>query len=351
MKAEELGIDVLDVCQTLFGLEGQLHADEFAILCPDPKHEDHDPSCNVNIDTGYWRCLSCGAKGDILTLGKHCLNKRRSEVQELLMPNNPQARAALVQRRLRSLLTAPVSDRRAFQHRQALQDRPWLPADAQTPDAYRSGPLSYLLARGFTQETLERWGVRYLRHADVASKKGKLTIYNSIAIPIFDSQRRLHSWCYRATNLSPSWQQETCRYLYTLDALDRPWIGAHLLEPDLSEIVITEGPLDAMWFDQHGIPAIAMGGNQRSRAMMAELLVFRKAISFFDNDAGGKLATKQLGEYLSPLMPYYVARYPKGRRGADPQELCSTDLELGVARARSWQGQRLRRRLSELLSI
>lgn len=350
MKAAELGLDVLEVCQTLYGLDGELHNDEFSILCPHPDHEDHSPSCNVNIETGYWRCLSCGAKGDIITLGRHCLGKRRGEVQELLTPNNPQAMVALVQRRLRALQTPAHTAREISRHRQAIQDRPWLPADAQSPMAYRSGPLSYLLARGFTSETLERWGVRYLRHADIASKKGKLTIYNAIAIPIFDSENRLHSWCYRATDLSPKWQQETCRYLYTLDALDRPWIGLNF-HRDLSEIVVTEGPLDAMWFDQHGIPAIAIGGNQRSAEKLAELERFRRITIFCDNDAGGKLATKQIAEVLAHRMQVHVARYPRGTRGLDPQQLCSADLELGVARARSWQSQSIRRRLSELLSV
>ncbi len=338
MKADELGIDVLDVCQNIFGLEGSLHHDEFTVLCVNPKHDDHKPSCNINITTGYWRCLSCGAKGDILTLGHHVLHKSRAEIRSLLSPNNPTTALAVVQRRLKGFLRPAKHSGGA----QVRNDRSWLPGDAQTVMAYRSGPLDYLKRRGFNSTTIERWGVRYVRSATTPGKGPQpIPLHNVIAVPICDEKGHLHSWVYRATDLSPSWLQEV-RYLYTLDAINRPWIGIHLHRH--GDIVVTEGPLDAMWFDQHGIPAIGIGGNLPSPERLRSLERYRRVVLFCDNDLGGDLAVSKIGQALWDRMPVFVARYPPRSRGTDPQGLSGLDLELGIERARSWQAWRLRRR-------
>jgi hypothetical protein len=209
--------------------------------------------------------------------------------------------------------------------------------------AYRAEPLGYLRRRGFSDATLEQWGVRFARAAQTPGKDGgPLTIHNVVAIPICDEHGCLHSWVYRATDLSPRWLQGV-RYLYTLNAIDRPWIGIHLHAHE-TNVVVTEGPLDAMWFSQHGIPAIALGGNLASPDKIRKLERFRRVTLFCDNDVGGEIAVNRIGEALWKRLPVMVARYPKGTRGLDPQGLAGIDLEMGVERARPWQSWRLSRR-------
>lgn len=38
------------------------------INCPLEGHSDNDPSFGVNLDEGYFNCLGCGVRGDVITL-------------------------------------------------------------------------------------------------------------------------------------------------------------------------------------------------------------------------------------------------------------------------------------------
>lgn len=38
------------------------------IRCPNPSHEDHNPSCHVVSGESGWVCFSCNARGGILDL-------------------------------------------------------------------------------------------------------------------------------------------------------------------------------------------------------------------------------------------------------------------------------------------
>lgn len=43
----------------------RLHGDQVKVQCPNPQHEDDNPSCSVSISKGLWNCFSCGEGGDM----------------------------------------------------------------------------------------------------------------------------------------------------------------------------------------------------------------------------------------------------------------------------------------------
>lgn len=75
--------------------------------------------------------------------------------------------------------------------------------------------------------------------------------------------------------------------------------GGHLIN-DAPLIYVTEGPLDAMWLDQAGYPAVALLGAYMSRAQADLLQEFSvgEVVLCFDNDEAGQIG---LGKALTVL--------------------------------------------------
>jgi DNA primase len=334
--AEILGVEsVLEVVQNVYGIDGKIKRgkNEFTFLCP--VHADSHPSADVNLETGYWSCFSCKAGGDLAGLGKDILGRSRNEVLKLIKPNEPSAITASISRRVRAAqrdyLASTVSERKKHKGN----------ADDATIASYSDGPFDYMHDRGFTPETLERWGVRYCNEA-VLDRPGDdpFTITNAIAIPICRPDGETFAYCYRATEDSARWFREA-RFIYTPDAqLDETWGGLQLHEEG-DEITVTEGFIDAMWCDQNGYPAIPiMGSSPKVQKKIRKLADWRRVRLFLDNDNAGHITTWQLGEALTDMgvpvtvvlrKPWMVRR--DGRPAKDANDLCRTDLELVCERA------------------
>jgi DNA primase len=327
--AVELGVaDVEWVVTDLFGIEGRKRGDEMDIWCPFG-HERRLGSCSINLETGNWKCLACGKAGDLIILGMYKLDLPYDDAKRLLEPSTPEALIATVQRKLAAAIAPRKRSRQV-----------------ELPGPYEDGPLDELRERYFTDDTLQRWGVRYAREQEFEGKNGVYTIRNSIAIPIRDERRALLSWCYRKTNDSPSWQP---RYLYTPDVpLSEIWFGLEH-HARVRDIVVTEGALDAMWFDQAGIPALALLGSEMGERKIKMLAQYRTVTIMGDLDVAGELVARRIGGMIGDRSRLRIARYPRWcrehimeelRNGnkvkVDPCNLPAVDLELAVATALPW---------------
>lgn len=315
--AEELGVEsVLDVLENVFKIDGTQRGDEYDMLCPNPQHLDSRPSTGVNLTTGLWNCFSCGCAGDLVRLGQLTLDMTRPEVERLLKPSTPEAIVSLLQRRLQQHLKRPSS---------SAPPKP-------LPGPYDPGPLTYLRRRGFAQETLRRWGVRYVQEEELEGKKGTFKISHSLAIPVRDQNGSLLNWCYRATPDSLSWQP---RYMYFTEGIDRQWFGLQH-HATAKDIIITEGALDAMWVDQCGYPALGMLGASLSDAKVKSLQRHSSVTVLGDFDAAGVQAVRKIGAVLGDRMPVLVCRYSKWMNAKDPQELSPVDMEIAIESAIPW---------------
>lgn len=348
--AEALGVDDVGVILTdLYGLEGTIRKGQFNMTCP--VHEDSRPSCDVSMDTGYWNCWSCPASGDLVDLGVVCLLEIPFEVKKQkkgrgkwlnarkkilgqLRPSEPDAITAAVHRRVRAARKAATPEK--VRKRQS---------DVLIPpvSAYPFKFPKYLRDRGFSRETLKRWKIRYAEEATLMKEDGNtFTVTHAVAIPVFDRNNVLLGWCYRATEKSESWFQNV-RYIYTpglQDILNTIWFGMHL-HKDSEEVAIVEGALDAIWCDQHGIPALAILGSQVKQVIkVRQLMDFRKITLYTDRDASGATTAHYLGSALIERgTPCTVVLWPRwvlnrsGKQAKDAQDLCGLDLELLHARA------------------
>lgn len=356
-KAEDLGVDdVYEVLTVTFDLQGDVAKGQFRMLCPvhEMGEEGHSPSCDVDLETGYWNCFSCPASGDLVDLGVACTenipfdyklakdqsderrkwNRGRAKIHRILQPDNPDALTLAIKRRLstaRKAMRASRKKQKGF--------RPIIPSEAsysrKIPDA--------LIQRGFTKETVRRWNIRYAKRATLLKEDGKsFTITHAIAIPIYDPNKVLVGWCYRATDKSEEWFRNV-RYIYTpgiTDILSQLWFGMHLHRNE-PEITVVEGALDAIWCDQNGIPAVAILGSQvKQNVKLRHLMDFRKVILFTDRDTAGADTAYYLGEALQERgIPCTVClflpwmRNRRGEQAKDAQDLCPLDIELTHQRA------------------
>lgn len=336
-KAADLGVtSVLDVVERIYRLEGEAQGAEYKFICVNPRHPESRPSCSVNLDSGYWHCFSCGVGGDLGELGVMALKKERSEVEDLLKPHTVEGMVDAVRARLASL------------------SRPGRqPAAVQRPlgGPYDPGPLTAFRARGFNQETLEQYGVRFCQEQTLLSTKGtEFTIRNSIAIPIMDETGRTMAWCYRRTDSSPDWQP---RYLYDRE-VSHLWFGMQV-HHSAKEVVIVEGAADSMWIHQCGFPSLGLlgagmaGNNKKSmRSKVLRLLKYKSLVLLGDRDAGGMAWVQFIGETIGQRVPTKVALYSKWMSATDPQELPPVDVEIIMDRAIPWM--RYRQRLRKLSS-
>lgn len=324
--ADELGVtNVLDVVTRLYGLEGTPRGDEWDLPCPDPAHDDRRPSASVNLITGYWHCFSCGRGGNLLTLGVRVLSKPAEDVLELIKPTSIESLTALI----RSLTPAARS----------FGPAPVLPQPAD----YDDGPFDELYERGFEEETLYQWNVRYVSSAELVGHRGPFTIRESIGIPILDKNKKVLAWCYRRTSKSPDWQP---RYLYSGGAgmIRETWFGLQHYGRSMrrTHITVVEGALDALWCYQAGVPALGLLGASMGSQKLLRLTSYRSVTLLLDCDAGGVAATHRIGQAIGHLTPLRVARYPRMSRAKDPQEMTARELRRAVERAIPWLQFRMR---------
>lgn len=344
IPADDLGVDdVVEVVTEIFQIEGEVNGNEFHILCP--VHDESNPSCDVNVETGFWNCFSCGAGSDIVGLGVRALGKSRKEVISILRPTEPGAIAASIRARLKKQKKESVGkDKKVFV--------PSIPALGSYSNL-KGQPLRELQDRGFKRKVLESFGIRFVKRAVLMKdpdsvtegKKDHFEITNAVGIPIVGHQGVPVAWCYRATEDSERWFRKT-RYLYTPgvnDTLNRTWFGLYRHRHE-SSIVVVEGALDAIWCAQNGHPAVAMlGTNAKQFEKVDALTSFRRVTILGDRDAPGEMAVIRLGSDLTALgTPVTIAAYRKwmrgrhGKRASDPQELCPIDLELAIDTAEPW---------------
>jgi CHC2 zinc finger len=334
--ALEYGVEsVFDLVTLSYRIDVTVRGKELQMLCPNPAHNDTNPSCSVNSLTGLWHCFSCGAGGDIADLGSMVLGKPVEELAADLRPTTPQAMHAAVVRRL-ARLDAPRSSK--TRKKAVLPE--YEPSDTTDYD------FRELRARLFEQSTLDRYGVRYVVEDALKNKNGEpFTIRRSIALPIRSTQGALEAWCYRRTNESPGWQP---RYLYSGDTeISNLWFGVDLHHRS-DHVSIVEGALDSMWLDQNGFPALGLLGSNMGDRKIRWLQQFKSITLVPDLDSSGVGWVKRIGEMLGTRMPVYVARYgpwmmkktpePDGsyRLAADPEELIPFDLELMHSRRLTW---------------
>lgn len=239
------------------GFQVSYHDGELSTRCP--FHSDRSPSFSLNLETGLWCCYSGCGGGQFTELverikGYEHFRARRWIVEEN-RPLSEEDLRNLLERRLR-----PTShDETSEVYYQAL-------TKTQLP--------RFWFARKFTWATADRWGIRY----DAERAR--------IVLPIRDSSGK---WVgYVARNLDPRLPKYVNNPGLRASTVLFGW---HLTMHDPA--IIVEGPLDAIWLDQHGIPGAAaiMGTNFSAEHLhILQTAQVRALVLAMDNDEAGHRA-------------------------------------------------------------
>lgn len=197
----------------------------------------------------------------------------------------------------------------------------------ELPGPYPYKNMEYMYGRGFTDDTLKKFGAGWVDSETFRLKDRGFTIRAHVALPIRASSGHLQAYVYR--NTAPG----NLRYMYSPGApLASLWFGLHLA-PRGGDIVVTEGSMDAMWVTQCGCPAIAALG-ATADYKIHQLMRYERVILFMDRDAAGVHAAERIGKLIAHKMPVLVARYPKKAVTLkDPADLSQREVRRAIARA------------------
>ena len=252
------------------GIDVPVEHDEFSIRCP--FHNDSVASCSINTEKGVWICFAgCGA-GSLESFLKRYLRSDAISITKLLLESQAN-------------FSVDIFD----DLEETIKGRPEYFMEADTSRF----PI-WAYDRGFTEETLKKWGCG-------------TTEYNDLVIPIHDIDDRLVGSVTRRTNAVP-------KYMYSKGLQkSRVMFGANKLEGHHKYICITEGSLDTMWLTQNGYPSVAILGATMSKAQLDILRSLRteEYILCFDNDAAGQKAiSRAMLDISTSFMVSYI-KMPK----------------------------------------
>ncbi len=264
-----------------------------------PLHDDDAPSFTVHMTEGGWRChAGCGSDGDLAALIAEVTGDPIAEVRARLKDGAPPTDEELT-----AALAEPV-----YQPPQPRPDLVLLYEQGRAP--------KYIFDRGFTAETLRTWEVGYDANIE------------AVVIPVrMDGD--LIGLVRRRVTGEPKYENTSFPKGGVLLGLDALPFGF------CDEIVVVEGPLDAMWLHQHGVHAVALLGSSMSERQ-ADLLAgrFWAVVLAFDADSSGEVCRVQAEMLLKARgVPTRWIRMPEGR--GDPQECTAEEIEVAFGVDRS----------------
>jgi|TARA_R110000824_G_scaffold147495_1_gene316941 DNA primase len=229
------------------GLNTPVGVEQFTIRCP--FHTDQHDSCSINTETGLWICFRGCGQGSLKSFLRRYLNLSGAQVDKFIGDHEV-------------LIDTSFFD-------DVKLEPPTLP-EVQFPYNTSFVP-DWVFNRQFTVKTLRRW-------------ECGITGQDGLAFPIRDELARTVGWAVRRKRGFP-------KYLYNQSLKKSKLLfGGHLIN-EAPLIYVTEGPLDAMWLDQYGYPAVAILGASMSKAQASLLQDFSvgEVVLCFDNDEAGQI--------------------------------------------------------------
>jgi len=291
----DLGLVVLD---TVNG--------NYKMYCPWPEnhtHGDRTGKFYVDVQSGAWLCFrGCGGGGGPLERlvgllkGTDPATTRRWLLARASATGFDEVRAALPQEAV-----IEESDPTKF-----------FAVDYNRMETKRTS--SFILERGFKARTLQEWGFRYDPNL------------RAIVIPVYNLEGNKLVGIIR--RMVPPVQVGFPKYLYP-EAFKRTQhlFGANRHQSNRGEVILVEGPLDAVWLHQHGYTSgVALLGSFCSRTQQRLLAKLgRMVVLALDNDKAGWEATSKLIAKLKDSFDVRLAVLPENRN--DVQELNGEELQ------------------------
>lgn len=290
---EELGLDL-----------GRTSGDEVWATCPNPDHEDSNPTnYSVNRDSGNGYCFACGFRHEGMT----------SLVTRLLKTDGWTAsrwlreRGATISARLER-----VSERRDREEGRRTPATSEYSIESQFA-VFQDPPRWALEERDLREDAAVDYGVRWNSENE------------TFVLPIHSPNGKLLGWQER-TKPKPLNHPRGLRKKQTL-------FGIEIFRGKTA--ILVESPLDAVRLWSVGLDGgLSSFGARVSREQMQLIIAkAKKLVLALDNDEAGIDMTEELVATYAPRIPTWVFAYGDAK-GKDPGDLDDDEILRGIREAR-----------------
>lgn len=273
-----------------YDVELQVKGDQAQGYCPLPTHsgQRRSASFSANLARGIWQCFGCGASGNVLDFAVRMEGKDPGNTGEFravalglqewlgLKGKRPEKAAETPGQPARLVESRPSDKSEAAQPRRdqvssAQEVRINAPLDFSLQGLQPEHP--YLLSRGFTPQTIWRFGLGFCSRGLMAGR---------IAIPLYDLEDRLVGYAGRLVDDSRA-SAENPKYRFPARRDHQGVVhefrkshllyGANRIQAPVDHLVVVEGFPSVWWLDQAGISnVVAVMGSACSREQAAIIL-------------------------------------------------------------------------------
>lgn len=289
-------INIVDVVSQYTDLR-KTGKDSYTGLCPNPEHQDtKDGNFYVKEDDQYYKCFSCGFKGDVISFIEEVEGVDFIEAVKLLIEDN-----GIDYEEIKTT-NVYIKDNFSVEKIQKainlLNSREYL--NEEILEKYATPP-KYMIKRGFDKDTLDKFEIGFC--SDPTDD-----LYNRVTIPWRDEQGRLVTINGRRVKHSTP-----RKYKVKSGTSKHILYNINRIEKNYKPIIIVESEMDVMWLDQMGYDrAVALGGNDIGDRKWHLRNFTNNVILALDRDKGGLKGTRKLAKALYPLMDVYAIKLPDG---------------------------------------
>jgi len=291
-------------------------AGENIMLCC-PFHEEVHPSCGVDLRKNTFNCLACGAAGTARMLIKKILGEDieiEVEKKELLNLDD-------VKDRLKNI---------RFEQAYCMKIKVLINANFDDYDSVfnRRMYMGYLKKRKINYFSCKKWNIR-------------CGLYNGIErvlVPLYDEYFRLISILGRAISTKldidkrSSFIDKDIRIRKSKSSdVGKILFGLQHLESKLG--VLVEGEFDAIYLQQFGIPAVALGTKKPTEIQLMKMVKnFEKVYLSLDGDVPLKTIEKRkkrvlgINDIVKTIREYIDAEVIKLPENKDPNDLNKREI-------------------------
>lgn len=302
-----------------YGISLKRRGSQAVAKCPLPKHpkESTTLSLSVNLPKRVFQCFACGAKGNVLDFIAY--------MENLDPRNSREFRQAAIIAQERFVGTPASKPPNAVQPAEPKVPSPSpsdLPVLVNEPLDFALKNLdtqpSYLLLRGFTQETINHFGLGYCTKGTFAGR---------IVIPLHDLEGRLIGYAGRLI-FDDAIDAKNPKYLYPpqrqregkILAFDKSLLvyhGQDMSEKPVHDLVVVQSFPSTWWLWQQGYKDVValMGATcSTDQAQSILTLTSRSARIWCFTDAG-KAGEKCAQSLFAEIGPYRFCKWVRPESG------------------------------------
>lgn len=314
-----------------YGVEVKRKGNQHHGFCPLPNHngKKNSPSFSANLERGIFQCFGCGAKGNALEFA--------AMMEKIDLGNGTEFRALalrLQERFCPELGASPKEKEKSDTPKPETKSAETLPVVVNAPLDFELKGLNaehpYLLGRGFTPETIERFGLGFC-------SRGMLK--NRVVIPLHDPAGKLVGYAGRVvddnaiTEENPRYRLpgERKREGQTFEFRKTLFLyNGYRIKAPVDDLIVVEGFTSVWWLTQNGIPSVMATMGADCSEKQAELIVSLvkpngRVWIVPDGDKAGERHAQTL---LALISPHRFMRWVKMADGKQPTDLSADQLKM-----------------------